>query len=211
MKGINFIEPMFRAIIEGRKTQTRRIMKPHPNFDGYSDYVKLFSIGYYGKRYGIFDSNDCFIKPRYKAGETLYLKEPYFVPCNIFGQETQNFSSCVVYYYGTNHHIDRVMGFVKKNKLFMPEKYARYFIEITAVCCEYLQDISDEDCIKEGVIKCKDNDKIFYSVALSNTTAEYTETPREAYAALIDKINGRSVWESNPYVWVYEFNLVNDK
>ncbi len=88
-------------------------------------------------------------------------------------------------------------------------------IRITNVRIERLQDISDEDCIKEGVgISSTDNRigtpfgiPFNYFVGEDKKGCRYS-TPREAYVALIDKISGKGTWESNPYVFVYDFELV---
>ena len=101
----------------------------------------------------------------------------------------------------------------------MPESAARYFIEITAVRAERLQDISDEDCMKEGIEVvhraghagennpsglCFDiSQKWDYQYSCSESA------PWKAYAALINKINGKGTWEKNPWVWVYDFELIN--
>lgn len=97
---------------------------------------------------------------------------------------------------------------MKKNKLFMPEKYARYYIEITAVRAERLQDISDADCMTEGVIS---RVAAVYPYELLYQIPEvpnYYATARQAYASLINNINGKGTWERNPYVWVYDFRLI---
>jgi hypothetical protein len=95
-----------------------------------------------------------------------------------------------------------------ENKLFMPAEYARHFIEITGVRCKRLRDISDEDCMKEGIEEQQWMDSpynIFY--VIPDTTCELYKTPRAAYAALIDSISGKGTWDSNPFVWVYDFKL----
>jgi hypothetical protein len=131
---------------------------------------------------------------RYKAGETVYLKEPYF---------TAGAGKIVEYWYmKQNRHID-LINYKYENKLFMPAKYARYFIEITDVRCERLQDISDEDCLKEGI-------KGYPCSIWHEWDGKKYQTPQEAYAALINSINGKGTWESNPWVWVYDFKLVNN-
>jgi hypothetical protein len=97
----------------------------------------------------------------------------------------------------------------------MPVEYARYFIEITGVKAERLQDISDEDCLKVGIVK----DFIIPAWAIGEhyvATYYYEgigrfdgwDTPREAYAALIDEINGQGTWRSNPWMWVYDFKPI---
>lgn len=162
-KGINFTEQMFRNVIDGTKTQTRRIVKG---------------------------------QPKYEIGDI----------CRVNDSE--------------------------------------YTVEITDIRCERLQDISDEDCLAEGIMTdegamfsernydcCKNcggtrlyntlgsnygiivdcdcydcDDKTFYCYDLEGMPFP---TPQSAYAALIDSIYGQSTWESNPYVWVYSFKLLD--
>jgi hypothetical protein len=168
MKGILFTEPLFHKVVNGTKTQTRRVMKPQP-IDP------------------ITKENQILYKPRYKSGETLYLKEPYFI--SAYGE--------LVYKYGNDWE-----NIEWKNKLFMPESYARYFIEITGVRCERLQDISDEDCMKEGILSYGGGQ--WYAIG---EDGDIYSTPQAAYADLIDKINGKGTWERNQFVWVYDFKL----
>ena len=206
MKGICFIEPMFNAIIEGRKIQTRRLLPDSDN-----DLVEQFMFAYISKGFGNKVPGGL-IKPCYKVGETVYLKEPYCFDCDFIQHEHAKewIRNGKVLYKYTGDEISELakdsFGFGKwKNKLFMPEKYARYFIEITDVRCEKLQDISDKDCMKEGIYRFEDG----YTWHEINQAFYTWITPQEAYAALTDKINGKETWESNPYVWVYDFVLKN--
>lgn len=83
-------------------------------------------------------------------------------------------------------------------------------IRITNVRVERLQDISDEDCLKEGIIKgqCGSADTHFMDAYyVPNDTQPYC-TPQDAYEILIDKVSGKGTWERNPYVFVYDFELV---
>lgn len=185
MKGICFKEPLFRATIEGGKTQTRRIMEPQPdgNFNG-KNCFGVFQNSNFG--------NPVAVKPRYKVGEVLYLKEPY-------NDEASQYRTL----YKFDNDVGNAGKGFWKNKLFMSEEAARYFIRITGVRGERLQDISEEDCIKEG---------IRHDEANPGYTGWYTgtlirSTPQAAYAALIDQINGRGTWDSNSWVWVYDYEL----
>lgn len=91
----------------------------------------------------------------------------------------------------------------------------RHHIRITDVRVERLQDISEDDCISEGVGMSATDNRIGtpfsvpfnYFIGKDEKGYRYS-TPREAYAALIDKISSKGVWSSNPYVFVYEFELV---
>lgn len=91
------------------------------------------------------------------------------------------------------------------NKLFVAAKYMPHRIRITNVRLERLQDISDEDCLNEGVNKICD----FYGFPdIAKDDWGHYDTPRNAFAALIDAICGRGTWYSNPYVFVYDFELI---
>ncbi len=177
MKGIYFKEPLFHATIEGRKTQTRRIVKPQPK-----ECLVPKEDGYQDVHYDNF-------KPRYKVGERVFLKEPYYIREGI-----------IIYKY--HIHEDSRFAYDWENKLFLPAKFARYFIDITAVRCERLQDISEEDCRDEC---CR---HIGTDRWVNDFDGKVYETSAEAYAALINSINGNGTWESNPYVWIYEYKLV---
>lgn len=86
-----------------------------------------------------------------------------------------------------------------------------HHIRITDVRVERLQDISDEDCFKEGIY-ASNSHEIGYGIpwvyGFEKSKIVYY-TPREAFAALIDKVSGKGVFQSNPYVFVYEFELVD--
>jgi len=228
MKGICFIKPLFDATIEGRKTQTRRIANQQPDTCGScysyvkSDYKYTGGSKFcYTESCKTKDSNTAcgryeeYRKPRYKVGETVCLKEPYYVSI----KETEKNPALVYYKYrDKDTEFLKTTGLEKNipvkwgNKLSMPDKYARYHIKITAVRCERLQQISDEDCMKEGIIY---DDSSYIACEeytfLNNIDDWLYDTPREAYAALIDKISGKGTWESNPYVWVYDYKLINNK
>ena len=97
----------------------------------------------------------------------------------------------------------------------MPESAARYFIKITAVSVERLQDISEEDCLREGITIGRDfrfhKEPYYYCEGvLNNGRLMMFKTLTQTYATLIDKINGKGTWNKNPYVWVYDFELINN-
>ena len=95
------------------------------------------------------------------------------------------------------------------NKMFVRADLMPHQIRITDVRVERLQDISDEDCIKEGVRKVVNENGIYiqYYVGKGDNACSF-ENPREAFAYLINKTCGEKTWENNPYVFVYEFKLV---
>ena len=98
------------------------------------------------------------------------------------------------------------------NKMFTQASVMPNKIRITNVRIERLQDISDEDCLKEGLEW--DGIASQYYVNYKKETGRKTflgKTPREAFAHLIDKVSGKGTWESNPYCFVYDFELICER
>lgn len=95
--------------------------------------------------------------------------------------------------------------------MFVRADLMPHHIRITNIKIERLQNISDEDCFKEGIYKgqCGSADTHFMDVYYYKGDIQPYCTPRGAFAALIDKVSGKGTWESNPYVFVYEFELVD--
>ena len=98
------------------------------------------------------------------------------------------------------------------NKMFVKSYACKHHIKITNVKVERLQDISDEDCLKEGVYRldsANGSGGIAYSFAGASDKKHIGlyDTPREAFADLINKVSGKGTWERNSFVWVYEFKL----
>jgi hypothetical protein len=90
------------------------------------------------------------------------------------------------------------------NKMFVKADLMPHQIRIINARVEHLQDISNEDCLREGI---KQISRGYVFDPMPNGVDDY-HTPREAYAALIDKIGGKGTWKRNPYVFVYDFKLV---
>lgn len=97
------------------------------------------------------------------------------------------------------------------NKISVRAALMPHQIRITGIRCERLQDISDEDCFREGIseswYESTDTTTYGYADEKKGTAVEF-DTPRQAFAALIDKVSGRGTWASNPWVVVYEFELI---
>lgn len=206
MKGICFKEPLHEKTVKNMKVQTRRIIKPQPLDIVCSTIIDnklLFETR---------DENDAlvFLKPRYNVGDVLYLKEPY-------KKWTRGLSegrhTSILYKYGEDTPCDKVgtegSSYYTdwKNKLFMPAYAARHYIKITSVRAERLQDISDEDSIKEGIEEERNWGNGTEWFTYCNGTHSF-DTPRESYKALINSIDGKDTWDSNPWVWVYDYELI---
>lgn len=105
------------------------------------------------------------------------------------------------------------------NKMFVRANLMKRHIRITDVKVEHLQDISDKECLREGVkrasigfyaegVKVKDWEKEAHRETASGCVKLFP-FPRPAFASLIDKISGKGTWESNPFVVAYSFELVD--
>jgi len=93
-----------------------------------------------------------------------------------------------------------------KSMIAMSKKYARHFIKIINMRQEHLQDITEEDCIKEGIaILLSLGDYIIFVNILNNN---FHVKPKDAFAELIDMIDGKGTWKRNPVVTRYEFELL---
>lgn len=182
------------AVIEGRKTMTRRIV-PWDLTEQWMEFVSdAPSVG------GVYvhESEKDFYEreaPSYEVGEVVAVAQNY---ANAFSSIRD------IPVYGA----DRTPGW--RNKMFVRADLMPHQIRITGIKCEMLQDISDEDCFKEG-INASNSHEIGYGIPwvyeFAGSKMVYY-TPREAFAALIDKVCRKGTWASNPWTVVYEFELV---
>lgn len=201
-----------QAVLDGRKTQTRRIIKCPKAYQENpagcfritesDDVSPLFEILVYDK-----DCNDfvpMFIQPKYKVSGVFAIAQCY-ESLGMNPEIALNDRDGIGFYTKTKF----APGW--KNKMFVRADLMPHHIRITDIKIERLQDISDEDCLKEGIYKgqCGSADTHFMDAYYYKGDIQPYCTPREAFAALIDKVSGKGTWESNPYVFVYEFELVD--
>ncbi len=206
MKKIMFNDKygLTQAVLDGRKTMTRRIIKvPNRTIEGkevcgFEVYKNHKGVPYDVWLTGPDDESLCQLLPTYKIGEEVaiaqaYKEFRYVVPVGADAQEyKRRFKECA-----------ESAGW--NNKMFVKAAYMAKRIRITDIKIEKLQDISYGDCIKEGVIK--NGSWRPYNFALAGFN-EWFETPVQAFAALINKVNGKGTWESNPWAFAYTFELV---
>ena len=97
------------------------------------------------------------------------------------------------------------------NKMFVRADLMPHRIRITDIRVERLQDINNEDCLREGirksVVEYGDKKIVQWTYSTEKITTWF-DSPRDAFAALIDRISGRGTWQRNPWVFVYEFELI---
>lgn len=190
MKKIMFNDQygLTQAVLEGRKTQTRRIAFQEP-FKYYCNCGFCTEGKDKGKLF-INDGNEIVAKSTYKIDEVVAVAQRY---------------SDIPYIKERYPRINTSEGWA--NKMFVKSSLMPHLIMITKIRCEKLQDISTDDCLAEGIVdfESKINKAHFYSI--TDESATYG-TPKTPYAQLIDKLAGKGTWGSNPLVFVYDFVLV---
>jgi len=220
VKGILFKPDMVKAIAEGRKTVTRRVIP----LKGYSPNIYARCLSHNGSNAALlgepylrvpFDEETykmgARLTARYKSGETAYVKEAW---CRKADPVTARAIEGEYWYQSTNPEVvkldeDGGIKLTRKGYLaspwqsprFMPEDAARYFITITGVRAERLQGITNEDAITEGIMPPE------HAFVMVGNDVDAAISPREEYAELWDTINPKYPWDSNPWVWVYQFQL----
>lgn len=197
-----------QAVLEGRKTQTRRVLNPTmlfkrlETYEGWSkEDISAWERSckrqlYEAQGYELQQMLDYALSSsRYKIGEEVAVAQPY------------RMTACEVDY--NEKEIKEVVCSIGwKNKMYVKADLMPNRIRITNIRIERLQDISEDDCLAEGIWEA-------HNIGLKGVTYWYTSlanspyrTAKKAYAALIDKISGKGTWASNPYVFVYEFELI---
>lgn len=184
MKKIMFNDKcgLTQAVLEGRKTQTRRII-PSDFFSLNWDIREDTLV--YENEWGDFLDVRNTKYSKYKVGEIVAVAQSY----NSFYNDECN-----------PNLFPNGAGWT--NKMYVKPELMPHRVRITAVRVERLRDISDVDCMAEGINYYEQEGFSWCS------TGKLFDTPREAYAALIDKVSGKGTWERNPYVFVYDFELV---
>ena len=207
MKKIMFSDAfcLTKAVLGGTKTMTRRILhgtlfwERCPEGMWTDDEIKAwkkevdqrlidYSMTDEWPQMKIFAMKHC----RYKVGEVVAIAQSY----NDIGKSLYD------------DFCNEIAG--NTNKMFVKADLMKHHIRITDVKVERLHDISENECLKEG-IKLSNNGRFYFHqmVAYKLSINKYFDTPREAFTYLIDKISGKGTWESNPWVVAYSFELVD--
>ncbi len=217
---ILFSGPMVKAILEGRKTMTRRVIKPQPQGDYWEP--KQLSDGRF-----VFSANlnppssfpeKAFNRPYGQPGDKLWVREAYHLwavhakdaeviyaasdggHCYIQLTEEAKLNALHI------KHLDNYRGFVGYHpSIHMPRWASRITLEVVSVRVERVQDITEEDARAEGIYG-----EGHQWATLVKNDAKYKSTARLAFSYLWNSINAKRgySWESNPWVWVVEFKRV---
>ena len=171
-KPILFSTQMVEAILSGRKTMTRRVIRPQPSKYDTEKIVNWNEVIY--------------PTPKFLKGDILWVRETF-----TYDSYFQDNSEIIIYK-ADDPNYPLNSGQKWKPSIFMPKEACRIFLKITDIKVERLQDISEEDAIKEGV-------KI-----------DYIGSYRHCYGFvdLWKSINGEQSWIDNPFVWVISFERI---
>ena len=226
IKPILFSTEMVQAILEGRKTKTRRILKPQPDFNkawenlGFSENkfgikteLEIPDIDVTGNFLGVSSPIEidgfkatglCIpnIPIKIHKGDILWVRETWQTTWN------ENKKSWDTIYKADGGYWIDDDGIMKwKPSIYMPKKRARIFLEVTNVRVERLQDITEEDAIAEGIERVSIAPFVhrFKNYLCNNKFIG----PKESFKTLWMKINGIDSWKANPWVWVHEFKQVH--
>lgn len=206
MKKIMFADrfALTQAVLNSMKTQTRRIV-PQKEIDNYEDWLdevtSISTTGCGAVRYETLIERLLNRTP-YRIGEIVAVAQNY-VDAGVGVQKLSKLALQESPASASVNFLKKVAGF--SNKMFVRADLMPHQIRITNLRVQRLQDITDEECAKEGILVGR-NASSFWDERLKDT--RFYPSPREAYADLIDRISGRGTWESNPYVFVYDFELV---
>lgn len=198
-----------QAVLEGRKTQTRRILNPTMFFKRMKTYEgwskEDISAWKRSCNRRICEAQGAELQQmldyalsssRYNVYDVVAVAQSYQDVLGITHVEDLQLRDALI----------RSKGYT--NKMFVRADLMPNRIRITNIRIERLQDISEEDCLAEGIVdfESRINKAHFYSI--TDESATYG-TAKKPYSLLIDKIAGKGTWKRNPYVFVYEFELIN--
>lgn len=197
-----------QAVLRGTKTMTRRIVSPAVinSYDAWYEeflYKRTGEEAYQTLEEHIINSSE------YKIGEVVAISQSYKA---VFEEKLASFGNAKAnewWYKAIGSAIvppSKIAGY--KNKMFVKADLMPHHIKITDVKVERLQDISDEDILREGVWQFYDHKGLFYiSKNIGYAPIVAFPTAREAFWYLIDKVSGKGTWESNPWVIAYTFKI----
>ena len=191
---ILFSAPMVRALLDGSKTQTRRVVKRSDEWP--ASAIKAVMLESRGTALAV-DAGRCTYGPELKCphgqpGDRLWVRETYWIDDedNAIIYRADKNADIV----DTNRHETGSAKYNWKPSIFMPRAASRITLDITGVRVERLQDITRGDAMSEG---CP-----FPNIAQG-------KNPRQWYEQLWNQINGHDSWAANPWVWVIEFKKAN--
>lgn len=202
---ILFRGEMVRAILDGRKTQTRRLVKPQPALGESVGPCGWSRTGWaYCEDPATHEPAGCFCRPvRFPygddTGDHLWVRETWAVSGHYKDGPRYEYRA----FPADGEHFRSVGRW--KPSIHMPRSACRLILEIIDVRVERLSDISHEDAIAEG---CRGYNWVASSPYFSGPHTDDGELPQEEFQTLWESINGVGSWAANPWVWVVSFRRV---
>lgn len=216
---ILFSAPMVRAILDGRKTQTRRIIKGDPvevvHFIGADDKPKYDYYGFCASHRNVINKHiQC---PYGQPGDRLWVRETFFASTSKIAADPE--PERPVSYKATHEGVPPSRWLPS---IHMPRWASRIVLYVINIQVERLHDISEEDALAEGIMRCTvggvreyfenqedmkawpDDTPLFYDPDDDSDDA-LSFSAKEAYLRLWNRINGECAADENPWVWVIEF------
>lgn len=189
-----FNDAMVRALLDGRKTQTRRIMKPQPRI--------LVGELFFWKENALTPEELLRLCPYGSVGELIYVREAWATDSQVDSVPPRQLSEGEPIFYPADGSVRKAgCSMIAPGKprpsIHMPRRFSRLTLRITDVRVQRLQEISEADAIAEG---CP-------AVSLWDLDAESTP-PSHHFRALWDSINGDGAWAANPFVWAISFDVI---
>lgn len=221
---IPYTAPMIHALLDGRKTMTRRIVNPRPALDNglwcWKDFCwREASIP------NILDADIINAAP-FSISDRLWVREAYFQVGHweqmaeertkqgrakwrfVADNDTILFVPHDLYRKGRHHQDPETSIWHKRLGRFMPRAASRLTLIVESVKIERLQTITEEDALAEGAFKDKATGRIFMSMASMRAGGGEWANARDWYADLWDAINGPGSWDQNPWVAAIGFRVV---
>lgn len=193
---ILFSTEMVKAILAGKKTQTRRIVK--------GTALEWLAPDMFVPEFVADPDNE--LCPYGETGDLIWVRESYLKKPNVTEKMLRDGSDTWAdYYYLTDTNIDELKswGWKVKPSIHMPKKAARIWLQIEEVRIERLQDITEEDAQAEGV------QKDYYGFGRGQKPVDRIPTFKHGFISIWSKINGFDSYQANPWVWVIKFNVLS--
>ena len=200
---ILFSAPMVRALLDGTKTQTRRVVKPQPiglTSDGVP-FVHTADDEKFGRL------GKVVMCPYGQPSDRLWVREAWRVEKFIDNLAPRELATGCSVVYEASGEAPAWRGKLRPS-MFMPRRMSRITLEVTGVRVERLQDISEADAVAEGIERLNSphpNVKLYRDYAPGHDS---TVLPVYSYQTLWEQINGPDSWATNPWVWVVEFRRI---
>lgn len=198
---------MTQAVLDKRKTKMIEFFKVPSTYHGITTSGISVSKNAYGDFFvSIVDEDEApidggYIYPKYKLGEEISVAQSY----TSIGEKCYYYRDTDEFMFimrdGTDHAIDpRGVD----NKMFVRPDLMPHQIKITKVDVLHVQDLTEDDCIQEGIMMDAEKGKYF----LKGKRTILGNTAKDVFSKYVNRIKGKETWEDNPFVLMYDFILI---